>query len=103
MLQFAVLLVSLNDEDRFFIESLYRRYRDYMYKTASAILQNPHDAEDAVMDVMCKIIKYITKFDGASDTQIQNQIVIGIRIVHSEELMFLFLRSIARQVRSNGF
>ena len=42
-----------------FIESLYRRYRDYMYKTASAILQNPHDAEDAVMDVMCKIIKYI--------------------------------------------
>lgn len=51
-----------------------------MYKTASAILQNPHDAEDAVMDVMCKIIKYITKFDGASDTQIQNQIVIGIRI-----------------------
>ena len=80
MLQFAVLLVSLNDEDRFFIESLYRRYRDYMYKTASAILQNPHDAEDAVMDVMCKIIKYITKFDGASDTQIQNQIVIGIRI-----------------------
>lgn len=80
MLQFAVLLVSLNDENRFFIESLYRRYRDYMYKTASAILQNPHDAEDAVMDVMCKIIKYITKFDGASDTQIQNQIVIGIRI-----------------------
>lgn len=53
MLKFAVLLVSLNDEDRFFIESLYRRYRDYMYKTASAILQNPHDAEDAVMDVMC--------------------------------------------------
>lgn len=33
MLQFAVLLVSLNDEDRFFIESLYRRYIKFIIKT----------------------------------------------------------------------
>ena len=78
-MQFLILLSSLNEEDRTFIETLYYRYGDFMYKTALDILHDSHDAEDAVMDVMCKIIKYAAKFDGASDTQIQNQIVIGIR------------------------
>lgn len=78
-MQFLILLSSLNEEDRTFIEALYYRYGDFMYKTALDILHDSHDAEDAVMDVMCKIIKYASKFDGASDTQIQNQIVIGIR------------------------
>ena len=78
-MQFLILLSSLNEEDRTFIEALYYRYGDFMYKTALDILHDSHDAEDAVMDVMCKIIKYAAKFDGASDTQIQNQIVIGIR------------------------
>lgn len=78
-MQFLILLSSLNEEDRTFIEALYYRYGDFMYKTALDILHDSHDAEDAVMDVMCKIIKYAAKFDGASDTQIQNQIFIGIR------------------------
>lgn len=78
-MQFLILLSSLNEEDRTFIEALYYRYGDFMYKTALDILHDSHDAEDAVMDVMCKIIKYAAKFDVASDTQIQNQIVIGIR------------------------
>lgn len=52
-MQFLILLSSLNEEDRTFIEALYYRYGDFMYKTALDILHDSHDAEDAVMDVMC--------------------------------------------------
>ena len=86
MLQFAVLLVSLNDEDRFFIESLYRRYRDYIYKTASAILQNPHDAEDAVQNAFLQVIHH---FDEISEIPCKKLGFWIISIVKNEALMIL--------------
>ena len=66
-MQFLILLSSLNEEDRTFIEALYYRYGDFMYKTALDILHDSHDAEDAVIDAMCKIImKNIIKHQSTS-------------------------------------
>lgn len=58
--------------------ALYERYGDFLYKTAYDILKNQSDAEDAVQDVMCKIIKHLDKFESSSERAIQNQIVIYI-------------------------
>lgn len=76
---FFLLWASLNEDDRNFIKDLYVRYGSYMYKVALDVLHRRQDAEDAVMDAMCKIIKYISKFEGATDNEIRNQVVIGIR------------------------
>ncbi|MBQ9134132.1 MAG: RNA polymerase sigma factor [Clostridia bacterium] len=76
---FFTLLSALSDDDRDFIRDIYAEYGDYMYKVALDVLHSKQDAEDAVMDAMYKIIKYIAKFEGATDNEIRNQVVIGIR------------------------
>lgn len=75
---FFLLLGALNGDDRDFVLALYERYGDFLYKTAYDILKNQSDAEDAVQDVMCKIIKHLDKFESSSERAIQNQIVIYI-------------------------
>lgn len=75
---FFLLLGALNEDDRDFVLALYERYGDFLYKTAYDILKNQSDAEDAVQDVMCKIIKHLDKFESSSERAIQNQIVIYI-------------------------
>ena len=50
-----------------------------MYHTAYSVLRNREDAEDAVSDAMCKIIKFISKFKGNTANEIQNKVVICIR------------------------
>lgn len=75
---FFLLLGVLNEDDRDFVLALYERYGDFLYKTAYDILKNQSDAEDAVQDVMCKIIKHLDKFESSSERAIQNQIVIYI-------------------------
>ena len=72
---FFLLLGALNEDDRDFVLALYERYGDFLYKTAYDILKNQSDAEDAVQDVMCKIIKHL---ESSSERDIQNQIVIYI-------------------------
>ena len=78
---FYLLLSSLTDEDRAFVENVYTDYGDYMYTVAYDILKNRQDAEDTVNDAMCKIIKYLSKFDGAANEEICNMVVICIRSI----------------------
>ena len=80
---FFLLLGALNEDDRDFVLALYERYGDFLYKTAYDILKNQSDAEDAVQDVMCKIIKHLDKFESSSERAIQNQIVIYISIARN--------------------
>lgn len=76
---FWTMMLELKDEEQDFILAIYQKYGKYMYKTAYDVLQNRQDAEDAVGETMCKMIKYIAKFEGAVEEEIQNQVVIGIR------------------------
>ena len=48
-------------EDRSKFETMYLEYRDYMYRVAFSILNNPQDAEDAVHYAFVKIAENIKK------------------------------------------
>lgn len=59
---FYLMLAALDEEERSLVERLYYEYRSRMFAIAYSILQNPHDAEDAVENTAIKIIKYIREF-----------------------------------------
>lgn len=57
------------DEQRTFIEELYKNYERKMYGVAFGILHNKHDAEDAVHSAFIRIIENVEKirlFSGKS-------------------------------------
>ncbi len=76
---FLLFLATLDDNDRHFVEQLFDDYKDKIYSIAYGILKNRHDAEDAVDEVIIKIIKNISKFSGKSCPEITRQIVIYTR------------------------
>ena len=78
---FYLLLSALTDEDRLFVENLYIEYGNYMYAVAYDILKHKQDAEDAVNDAMCKIIKYLSKFEDSASEEICNMVTICIRSI----------------------
>lgn len=61
MLVYLQIIETPEDQSKF--ETLYLEYRDYMYRVALAILNNPHDAEDAVHHAFMKIAENIKKID----------------------------------------
>lgn len=80
MLLSYVVLASLETEDRDFVETLYERYGGYIYARALAILGNAHDAEDAVQELMCKVVAHLHKFHEADPVTVRSQLEIGIRV-----------------------
>lgn len=78
---FYFMLSALADDDRQFVEKIYNEYGSYMYYTAHSILKNKHDAEDAVNDAMCKIIKYLSKFEKSDNENACNMVTICIRSI----------------------
>lgn len=80
-MNFYIMLSALTDDDRLFVEKIYSDYGNYMYSIAIDILKNKQDAEDAVNDAMCKIIKYLAKFDGSASEQICNMVVMCIKSI----------------------
>ena len=80
-MNFYILLHDLTDQDRLFAEKIYIEYGKYMYTVAYDILKHEQDAEDAVNDAMCKIIKYLSKFDENADEKTCNMITICIRSI----------------------
>ncbi len=73
------MMSALTEEDRAFVEKIYAEYGNYMYKTAYDVLNNREDAEDAVNDAMCKIIKYLAKFEESANEEVCNMVIICIR------------------------
>lgn len=59
MIIYLELLDTQEEKDLF--ESLYNHYKEYMYHIAYRILQNNHDAEDAVHQSFLSIIKHLDK------------------------------------------
>ncbi len=77
----STLLLSLDADERNFIEKLLLDYGDMMYSTAIGILKNKHDAEDAVYDTFYKISRHIDKFDPHRKDKNKelNKIIIGLK------------------------
>ena len=78
---FAIMLSALTEDDRSFVEKLYLKYGDYMYSVAYGVLKHRQDAEDAVNDAMCKIMKYLSKFEKTADETVCNMVVICIKSI----------------------
>lgn len=62
-------------EDRSKFELLYMEYRDVMYYVAFRILQNEHDAEDAVHQAFLKIAEKIEIVDGTICSRTQGYVM----------------------------
>ena len=68
-------------EDIRLIERIYEKYGDFMYTAALEVLGKKHDAEDAVNDALCRMIKYLPKLKGRSDEVICSMAAICIRSI----------------------
>ena len=56
MLMILELIQTIeNDEEREVVERIFHQYYKYMMARAQSILNNHHDAEDAVMETFCRI------------------------------------------------
>lgn len=80
-MNFYIMLSALTDDDRLFAEKIYIEYGDYMYAVAYDVLKHKEDAEDAVNDAMCKIIKYLSKFEESANEEVCNMVIICIRSI----------------------
>lgn len=76
---FCTFVMSLEVEERNCVEAFFEQYRNLIYTISFDILNNHHDAEDIVNDVMLSVAKNIGKFIDASGNEITAQIVIYSR------------------------
>ena len=63
MLMFYTAMLSTPEEKRKF-EQLYLQHRQSMYQAAYRILQNTHDAEDAVHQAFLQLVAHMEKING---------------------------------------
>ncbi|MGM9597866.1 MAG: RNA polymerase sigma factor [Eubacteriales bacterium] len=75
----AIFMTLANDEEKALAERLYMTYKNRMYGIAYSILHSREDAEDAVMEAVCKIVGNISRFSGASQSKTESLIVIITR------------------------
>ena len=75
----SVFSVLTDKNERRLAEAIYRKYKRSMYGVAFSILKNADDAEDAVMDAVCKIIAAISRFDSASSEKTRSLVMIITR------------------------
>ena len=79
VLTLPIFMTIENDEERSLAESLYLTYKSRMYGIAYAILHTREDAEDAVMDAVCSIVKNISLFSPVSRNKTEALIVVIVR------------------------
>jgi len=87
---FYIMMSALTDDDRTFVEKIYEKYGSFMYKTAYDVLKSKEDAEDAVNDAMCKIIKYLAKFEKSANENVCNMVTICIRNIVRNKAIDLY-------------
>ena len=73
VLIFTLESVSSEQETKFL--AIYHTYRKLMFHTANRILNNPHDAEDAVQQALLSILKIIEKISEAKCPQTRGLVV----------------------------
>lgn len=72
---FIFLMMIDTPEDRSKFEKMYITYKGLMYHIAYKILNNEHDAEDAVHSAFIKIAENIRKIDNPMCPKTQNYVV----------------------------
>ena len=77
MLVYLQMIETQEEKSKF--ETLYREYRQYMYRVAYAVLHNAQDAEDAVHAAFVKIAENIHKIDDAADVRTKGFLITIVR------------------------
>ena len=77
MLIYLQMIETPEDQSKF--ESIYLKYRNYMYRVAFAILHNQQDAEDAVHYAFVKIAENIKKVDEPECLKTRGYVVTIVR------------------------
>ena len=72
-------MAALDTENRSTAEQIYIQYKRQIYSIAYSILNNQHDAEDILNEVMVDVIENIEKFVTCDGNKIAAQIVIYTR------------------------
>lgn len=67
--------------DRQIMEQLYELYEQKMFMTAYSILQNHHQAEDAIQDAFIKLSKHLNKLSDITSKKSRNYILATIKDV----------------------
>ena len=67
------------DEQKSFVEKVYIKYEQDMFKVALGILHNKQDAEDAVHDAFIQIVKNVDKIMQVDRPKLRSFLVIIIR------------------------
>ena len=62
-----VILEIRDEEDRSFVEQVYEQNKHKLYLIAYDILENHHDAEDCVNDVIVAIIDHLQRYQAADE------------------------------------
>ncbi len=73
------LMTLTGDRERETVEYIFSEYYPLMYRNAYAILQNRHDAEDAVMDAFLRIVDHAEKFSRGDREELVGLVVIYLR------------------------
>ncbi len=74
-----MLLLLSDDRAHGAVERIFADYYTVMYKNAYKILQNRHDAEDAVMDAFLRITDHADKFLGEDEEALCALVMIYLR------------------------
>ena len=73
------LLVLDTEEDVLLAEQIYLKYKNLLFVVANDILQNQHDAEDALQQTMIRVIDNIDKIKDIDSKQTRNFLCIICR------------------------
>ena len=68
-----------NDDERATVERIFHQYYKFMIHKANGILNNYHDAEDAVMDTFCRITENVKFFMNLGNNDIAALVCIYTR------------------------
>lgn len=77
MLMCIMLLDS--KEERSFYEELYRQHSQMMYREAYVILQNVHNAEDAVENAFTRLINHSKKLQGMEEKKRKSYLLAAVK------------------------
>lgn len=76
---FVSLLTTLDAEGQDCVNEIFETHKNLIYKIAFQIIQNVHDAEDTLDDVMVKVINNIHRFQNADSGAVVAQLIIYSR------------------------
>lgn len=74
-----IVMIIGDEDDRAFVDKIYRLYGKKIYLSALKILNSPEDAEDCLQDVIKTVIDRLELFQGADEEQLIKLLVVCTR------------------------